>query len=163
MGPCGPCSEIHYDRIGGRFVPELVNQDDPDVLELWNLVFMQFDRSPEGLKPLPSVHVDTGLGLERIASVLQDKRSNYDTDAFTPFFDAIQKGTNAPRGYLGRVGVEDTDGVDMAYRVLASEPHVINQNGATSGFMMCFAPSTFGVPRVPTKTRLESRFCNIEV
>lgn len=120
-GPCGPCTEIHYDRIGGRDASSLVNMDDPDVLELWNLVFMQFNRDVDGLKPLPAVHVDTGLGLERIASVLQKKTSNYDTDFFTPFFDAIYASdqTTCPHPYTGKVGDEDVDGIDMAYRVLA--------------------------------------------
>jgi len=118
-GPCGPCSELHYDRIGGRDASAMVNMDDPEVIELWNLVFIQFDRlGPTELKSLPDKHIDTGMGLERIVSVLQDKPSNYDTDIFTPLFDAIQKLTGA-RAYSGKVGAEDTDGVDEAYRVIA--------------------------------------------
>uniref|UniRef100_A0A672P3N9 Alanine--tRNA ligase n=1 Tax=Sinocyclocheilus grahami TaxID=75366 RepID=A0A672P3N9_SINGR len=111
-GPCGPCSEIHYDRIGGRDAAHLVNMDDPNVLEIWNLVFIQFNR-----EQVPG-HTQEKLG------VLQNKMSNYDTDLFIPYFEAIQKGTGA-RAYTGKVGAEDTDGIDMAYRVLADHARTI--------------------------------------
>ncbi|KAE8299889.1 Alanine--tRNA ligase, mitochondrial [Larimichthys crocea] len=118
-GPCGPCTEIHYDHVGGRDAAALVNADSPDVVEIWNLVFMQYNREPDqNLCPLPRVSVDTGMGLERLVSVLQGTRSTYDTDLFTPLLQAIhQRSRVGPYG--GRTGEADQGRVDMAYRVVA--------------------------------------------
>ncbi|MEM0982985.1 MAG: alanine--tRNA ligase [Planctomycetota bacterium] len=129
-GPCGPCSEIHFDRIGGRDASKLVNMDDENVIECWNLVFIQYDRQPSGdLRALPAKHVDTGMGLERLVSVLKGLEagkpvSNYDTDLFSPLFDRIA-GVTKSRPYSGKFGAADTDGIDTAYRVLADHARTL--------------------------------------
>ncbi len=114
-GPCGPCSELHYDGTADFSGAAKVNADDPDVIEIWNLVFIQYNRSTSGkLETLPAKHVDTGMGFERIVRVLQGKSSNYDTDVFTPLFDAIQQATGA-----GPYAGELEKPKDVAYRVIA--------------------------------------------
>jgi alanyl-tRNA synthetase len=114
-GPCGPCSELHVDLTPDKSGGKLVNADDPRVIEVWNLVFIQYNRETSGkLVSLPAKHVDTGMGFERICAVLQGKTSNYDTDVFTPLFEAIADVT-AARPYSSKLD----DPIDMAYRVIA--------------------------------------------
>src|SRR3954453_10284099 len=114
-GPCGPCTEVHYDRTPDKSGRALVNKGLPDVIEIWNLVFIQYNRNEDRSRtPLPAQHVDTGMGFERITAVLQGKTSNYDTDVFTTIFAAIQSITGAA-AYSGSL----TNLTDIAYRVIA--------------------------------------------
>lgn len=120
-GPCGPCSEIHYDLRDDeirRQTPgaSLVNQDNPLVVEIWNLVFIQFNRLASGrLEALPEKHVDTGMGFERLCMVLQGKSSNYDTDVFTPFIQAIERASGKTYSFSYEPGAK----TDIAMRVVA--------------------------------------------
>ena len=94
-GPCGPCTEIYIDRTPDKSGGPQVNGEDPRVMEIWNLVFIQYNRDAAGhLTPLPAQHVDTGMGLERLCQVLQDKNDNYGTDLWTPLFDKISAISN---------------------------------------------------------------------
>jgi alanyl-tRNA synthetase len=113
-GPCGPNSEIHIDLTPDKSGKDLVNKGDPRVMELWNLVFMQFNRGADGkLTPLPAKHIDTGAGFERICRVMQGVQSNYDTDVFTPIMDQIAQLT----GQKYTASFESI--VDTAFRVIA--------------------------------------------
>lgn len=122
-GPCGPCSEIHIDLRDDEErakVPgvELVNKDNPQVIEIWNNVFMQFNRKADGsLEPLPAKHVDTGMGFERLCMALQGKKSNYDTDVFQPIIKEIGKIANVEYGKKRET--------DIAMRVIADHVRTI--------------------------------------
>jgi alanyl-tRNA synthetase len=113
-GPCGPCSEIHIDRTPDKSGGRLVNAGDARVMEIWNLVFIQYNRDEAGkLTTLPAKHVDTGMGFERLTALLQGKTSNYDTDVFSPIMDAIGRLTG--KKYGGKL----EDLTDIAFRVIA--------------------------------------------
>jgi alanyl-tRNA synthetase len=133
-GPCGPCSEVHIDirpdeERQKQDGAELVNMDDPRVMEIWNLVFIQFNRQPDGsLEKLPAQHVDTGMGFERICAILQDKKSNYDTDLFEPLLTDI--------GDLANVSYGQDQEVDIAMRVIADHIRAVSfsiADGASPG------------------------------
>ena len=124
IGPCGPCSEIHFDNrleedrsaIDGRV---LVNEDHPQVIEIWNLVFMQYNRkSDKSLDILPNKHVDTGMGFERLCMIMQNVKSNYDTDVFTPIISEIEKLSNLKYG--------EVEKVDIAMRVISDHIRAIS-------------------------------------
>jgi alanyl-tRNA synthetase len=123
QGPCGPCSEIHVDirsaeekaKISGK---ELVNHDHPQVVEIWNLVFMQYNRKANGsLESLPDKHIDTGMGFERLCMVLQGVQSNYDTDVFTPIIREIETIANKTYG--------EDEKTDVAIRVISDHVRAV--------------------------------------
>ncbi|WP_133943495.1 alanine--tRNA ligase [Epilithonimonas xixisoli] len=125
-GPCGPCSEIHVDlrtpeekaKVSGL---ELVNNDHPQVVEIWNLVFMQFNRKADGsLENLPAKHIDTGMGFERLCMALQQKESNYDTDVFTPLIAKVEELSG--KKYTGIL----TDEKDIAIRVVVDHIRAVS-------------------------------------
>jgi alanyl-tRNA synthetase len=124
QGPCGPCSEIHVDirsdeekaKVPGK---DLVNMDHPQVIEIWNLVFMQYNRKADGsLEDLPAKHVDTGMGFERLAMVVQGKQSNYETDIFTPIINVIDEFTRFQFG--------ESEEIDIAMRVIADHIRAVS-------------------------------------
>ena len=124
QGPCGPCSEIHVDirsaeqkaKISGA---DLVNQDHPQVVEVWNLVFIEFNRKANGsLEKLPEKHVDTGMGFERLCMVVQEVQSNYDTDVFTPLIREIETRTATAYG--------KNEEIDIAIRVIADHLRAVS-------------------------------------
>ena len=123
QGPCGPCSEIHIDirsdeeraKVPGH---ELVNKDHPLVIEIWNLVFIEFNRKADGsLEPLPNKHIDTGMGFERLCMVLQGKKSNYDTDVFQPLIQEVAK--------MAGLNYGENEEADIAMRVVADHVRAI--------------------------------------
>lgn len=133
-GPCGPCSELHVDLTpNGDTKGSLVNKGSPQCIEIWNLVFIQFNANPDGMfSPLPAKHVDTGMGFERVTSILQCTKgftnfgttiSNYETDIFRPIFDTLEKlsgkkyGSTLPKS--GSAGESEQEKIDVAFRVIA--------------------------------------------
>lgn len=123
-GPCGPCSEIHVDLRSKEeklkvSAIDLVNKDHPQVIELWNLVFIQYNRKSDGsLEPLPEKHIDTGMGFERLARVIQNKESNYDTDIFKPIIAEIEK--------LSGISYGSDEKSDIAIRVVADHLRAVS-------------------------------------
>ena len=153
IGPCGPCTEIHYDRRPSiddkknNNAAQLVNADDPNVIEIWNLVFIQYNRDyvmdnknknnnnkndvsskTTTLQLLPAQHIDTGMGLERLVSILQNQTSNYDIDCFQPLLEQLSTLTTNPTQigpYTGLIGKHDVNYKDTAYRVIVDHVRTI--------------------------------------
>ena len=123
-GPCGPCSEIHFDmrpdaEIKAQIGSELVNNDHPQVIEIWNNVFIQYNRKADSsLEPLPAKHVDTGMGFERLVRVIQGKTSNYDTDIFMPMINFIEISSGK------KYGIDEK--IDVAMRVLVDHIRAVS-------------------------------------
>ncbi|QNK78984.1 alanine--tRNA ligase [Winogradskyella undariae] len=131
QGPCGPCSEIHVDirsaeekaKVDGK---SLVNMDHPQVVEIWNLVFMQYNRRANGsLEALPNKHIDTGMGFERLCMVLQNVQSNYDTDVFTPIIREIE--TITDKKYVGKSSnlPKEQEEINVAVRVISDHVRAV--------------------------------------
>jgi len=129
QGPCGPCTEIHFD---GRSDEEraktpgetLVNKDHPDVIEIWNNVFMMFNRLKDGsLEPLPQKHVDTGMGFERLVRIIQKKSSNYDSDVFTPLIQKVEEITRTK--YVSHNPTEEEEKINIAIRVVVDHVRAV--------------------------------------
>ncbi|KAJ8935030.1 hypothetical protein NQ314_013055 [Rhamnusium bicolor] len=125
-GPCGPCTEIHVDYLGTSNRSEFVNKGLHDLTEIWNIVFIEYNRQMDGtVSTLPKKHVDTGMGFERLTSVLQGKVSNYDTDNFTYLLNAIHKNSSGVPKYEGKFGENDWNELDTSYRILADHTRMI--------------------------------------
>ena len=129
QGPCGPCTEIHFD---GRSDEEraaipgesLVNKDHPDVIEIWNNVFMMFNRLKDGsLEPLPQKHVDTGMGFERLVRIIQKKSSNYDSDVFTPLIQKVEEITRTK--YVSQNPTAEEEKINIAIRVVVDHVRAV--------------------------------------
>ena len=129
QGPCGPCTEIHFDgrsdeerlKIPGE---TLVNKDHPDVIEIWNNVFMMFNRLKDGsLEPLPQKHVDTGMGFERLVRIIQQKSSNYDSDVFTPLIQKVEEITKTK--YVSQNPTAEEEKINIAIRVVVDHVRAV--------------------------------------
>jgi alanyl-tRNA synthetase len=153
-GPCGPCSELHVDLTpDGDTRGALVNKEDPRCIEIWNLVFIQFNANPDGsFAPLPQRHVDTGMGFERVTAIIQGTKnitdfsetiSNYETDIFRPIFDELEKLSGKKYGSAipkhGSAGESDQEKIDIAFRVIAD--HIRTLSSAIADGI---SPSNYG-------------------
>ena len=147
QGPCGPCSEIHVDirpdeekaKVPGK---DLVNKDNPQVIEIWNLVFMQYNRKADGtLEPLKAKHIDTGMGFERLCMVMQGKRSNYDTDVFQPLIQELAHKAGKTYG--------QNEDADIAMRVCADHLRAVPHPAPRRPLRLHFPRLHRAVPQHP--------------